>query len=110
MHIYLFLIGPQLEAGIKIREAHELTRRSVMRVSWAANYTEDVWDQNNAACWETVICRIKGNAVVAKGFSLDGRCNLPAILLSSESDGLLLCVSGCFKFSFPFCKQPLLVC
>ena len=102
MHIYLFLIGPQLEAGIKIREAHELTRLSVMRVSRAADYSEDVCDQNNAACWETVICRIQGNAIVAKGFSLAGRCNLPAIFLSSEFDGL-------FNFFFLFCKQPLLI-
>lgn len=39
-----------------------------------------VGDQKSAACWRTVTYRIKGNAIIAEGFSSDRSCNLPAIL------------------------------
>lgn len=36
-------------------------------------------DQNSAACWEAVIYRLKGNAIIAKGLGFNKSCNIPAI-------------------------------
>lgn len=60
---------------------HVLTRPSVRKVSWAANYREDVsLIRGVEPCWRTVIYSMKGNAIIAKRFRLDRSGNLPATL------------------------------